>query len=74
MVTIERPARKYDWLSEHFVLCIYIEDKIKKVRLNTDFRQPFMFHQKIHNFASKPDDQYCFFKKYVFKNVQFMEH
>ena len=31
-------------------------------RLNTDFRQPFMFHQKIHNFLSKPDDQYCFLK------------
>jgi hypothetical protein len=30
--------------------------------LNTDFRQPFMFHQKIHNFLSKPDDQYCFLK------------
>ena len=29
---------------------------------NTDFRQPFMFHQKIHNFLSKPDDQYCFLK------------
>src|SRR5665811_619972 len=29
---------------------------------NTDFRQPFMFHQKIHNFSSKPDDQYCFLK------------
>src|SRR5450830_778971 len=25
--------------------------------MNTDFRQPFMFHQKIHNFSSKPDDQ-----------------
>ena len=29
---------------------------------NTDFRQPFMFHQKIHNFLSKPDDQYYFLK------------
>ena len=33
-----------------------------KTELNTDFRQPFMFHQKIHNFSSKPDDQYCFLK------------
>ncbi len=38
-------------------------DELFKIQFNTDFRQPFMFHQKIHNFASKPDDQYCFFKK-----------
>ena len=37
---------------------IYNESKL----LNTDFRQPFMFHQKIHNFSSKSDDQYCFLK------------
>lgn len=35
---------------------------ISRFDLNTDFRQPFMFHQKIHNFLSKPDDQYCFLK------------
>jgi len=38
-------------------------DRIMTLGLfNTDFRQPFMFHQKIHNFSSKPDDQYCFLK------------
>ncbi len=34
--------------------------------LNTDFRQPFMSHQKIHSSCIKTYNQYCFFKKHVF--------
>jgi hypothetical protein len=51
----------------------------EKIRFNTDFRQPFMFHQKIHSSCIKTYDQYCFFKKHVFKmfnswNIKFLKY